>query len=99
MRIGSRFSRTALPTALAAPVVVWGAWPFHRAAAINARHGAATMNTLISVGVLAAFGWSLYALFFGGAAGMDGRAPAESDLARARRMLEVVAIPRNGSVT
>ncbi|RFA06482.1 copper-translocating P-type ATPase [Subtercola boreus] len=50
---------------LAAPVVVWGAWPFHRAAAVNARHGAATMDTLISVGVIAAFGWSLYALFFG----------------------------------
>jgi len=57
--------------ALALPVVVWGAWPFHRAAAINARHGSATMDTLISVGVLAAFGWSLYALFFGGA-GMPG---------------------------
>src|SRR5690606_2939271 len=49
----------------------WGAWPFHRAAAVNARHGAATMDTLISVGVIAAFGWSLYALFFGGA-GMPG---------------------------
>ncbi|WP_344752888.1 heavy metal translocating P-type ATPase [Leifsonella bigeumensis] len=50
---------------LAAPVAVWGAWPFHRAAWINARHGGATMDTLISVGVLAALGWSLYALFFG----------------------------------
>ena len=50
---------------LAAPVAVWGAWPFHRAAWVNARHGGATMDTLISVGVLAAFGWSLYALFFG----------------------------------
>ena len=56
-----------LSLTLAAPVVVWGAWPFHRAAWRNARHGAATMDTLISVGVLAAFGWSLYALFFGGA--------------------------------
>lgn len=56
---------------LAAPVAVWGAWPFHRAAAVNIRHGAVTMDTLISVGVLAAFGWSLYALFFGGA-GMAG---------------------------
>jgi Cu+-exporting ATPase len=56
---------------LAAPVAVWGAWPFHRAAALNARHGAASMDTLISVGVLAAFGWSLYALFFGDA-GMPG---------------------------
>ncbi|GAA3640966.1 heavy metal translocating P-type ATPase [Microbacterium awajiense] len=56
-----------LALTLTAPVAVWGAWPFHRAAAINARHGAATMDTLISVGVTAAFGWSLYALFFGGA--------------------------------
>ena len=50
---------------LAAPVVAWGAWPFHRAAATNLRHGAVTMDTLVSIGVLAAFGWSLYALFFG----------------------------------
>ena len=57
--------------ALAAPVVVWGAWPFHRAAWINLRHGAATMDTLISIGVSAAFLWSLYALFFGDA-GMPG---------------------------
>ncbi|GAA1983001.1 heavy metal translocating P-type ATPase [Microbacterium pumilum] len=57
--------------ALAAPVVVWGAWPFHRAAWINLRHGAATMDTLISIGVSAAFLWSLYALFLGGA-GMPG---------------------------
>jgi len=54
-----------LSLTLAAPVVVWGAWPFHRAAWANARHGAATMDTLISVGVSAAFGWSLYALFLG----------------------------------
>ncbi|MEX8059290.1 heavy metal translocating P-type ATPase [Microbacterium sp. 16-032] len=60
-----------LALTLTAPVAVWGAWPFHRAAAVNARHGAATMDTLISVGVIAAFGWSLYALFFGGA-GMPG---------------------------
>jgi P-type Cu+ transporter len=60
-----------LALTLAAPVVVWGAWPFHRAAAVNARHGAATMDTLISVGVIAAFGWSVYALFFG-MAGMPG---------------------------
>lgn len=50
---------------LAAPVVVWGAWPFHIAAWKNARNGTTTMDTLISVGTLAAFGWSLYALFFG----------------------------------
>ena len=57
--------------ALAAPVVVWGAWPLHRATLVNARHGAATMDTLVSVGVLAAFGWSLYALFLG-TAGVPG---------------------------
>ena len=52
-----------LSLTLAAPVVVWGALPFHRAAWANLKHAAATMDTLISVGVLAAFGWSLYALF------------------------------------
>jgi Cu+-exporting ATPase len=51
--------------ALAGPVVVWAAWPFHRAAWANLRHGTATMDTLISIGVLAAFLWSLYALLFG----------------------------------
>ncbi|MFJ5267684.1 heavy metal translocating P-type ATPase [Streptomyces sp. NPDC088358] len=60
-----------LSLTLAAPVVVWGALPFHRAAFTNARHGAATMDTLVSVGTLAAFGWSLWALF-GGDAGMPG---------------------------
>jgi Cu+-exporting ATPase len=61
-----------LALTLAAPVAVWGAWPLHRAAWTNARHGTATMDTLVSIGVWAAFGWSLYALFFGeaGHAGM-----------------------------
>ncbi len=54
-----------LSLALASPVVVWGALPFHRAAWANLRHGSSTMDTLISMGTLAAFGWSLYALFFG----------------------------------
>ncbi|RBY91403.1 cation-translocating P-type ATPase [Blastococcus sp. TF02A-30] len=54
-----------LSLTLAAPVVVWGGLPFHRAAWTNARHGAATMDTLVSLGTLAAFGWSLYALFWG----------------------------------
>ena len=49
---------------LATPVVLWGAWPFHRAAWVNLKHGAATMDTLISVGTLAAWGWSVVALFF-----------------------------------
>ncbi|MGK3202385.1 heavy metal translocating P-type ATPase [Amycolatopsis sp. MEPSY49] len=51
--------------ALAAPVVTWGAWPFHRAAAVNLRHVTATMDTLISLGVVASVVWSLYALVFG----------------------------------
>jgi P-type Cu+ transporter len=57
--------------ALAGPVVTWAAWPFHRAAWANLRHGTATMDTLISMGVLAAFAWSLYALLFG-TAGISG---------------------------
>ncbi|OEJ26808.1 copper-translocating P-type ATPase [Streptomyces agglomeratus] len=60
-----------LSLTLAAPVVVWGGLPFHRAAWANVRHGAATMDTLVSLGTLAAFGWSLWALFFGHA-GMPG---------------------------
>jgi Cu+-exporting ATPase len=61
-----------LSLTLAAPVVVWAGAPLHRAAWTNLRHGAATMDTLVSIGTLAAFGWSLYALFFGaaGTAGM-----------------------------
>ena len=57
--------------ALATPVATWGAWPFHRAALVNARHGAATMDTLISTGVSAAYLWSLYALVIG-TAGQPG---------------------------
>ncbi|MEW2356031.1 heavy metal translocating P-type ATPase [Spirillospora sp. NPDC029432] len=54
-----------LSLTLAAPVVVYAGWPFHKAAWTNLRHGAATMDTLVSVGTLAAFGWSLWALFLG----------------------------------
>ncbi|MFE7639775.1 heavy metal translocating P-type ATPase, partial [Kitasatospora sp. NPDC057518] len=60
-----------LSLTLAAPVVTYAAWPFHRAAFTNARHGAATMDTLVSLGTTAAFLWSLWALFFGDA-GMPG---------------------------
>ncbi|MFI9027518.1 heavy metal translocating P-type ATPase [Streptomyces sp. NPDC053560] len=67
---------------LAAPVVVWGAYPFHRAAWTNLRHGAATMDTLVSLGTLAAFGWSLWALFFGDA-GMPGMRHGFDPTARA----------------
>ncbi|MCF3143859.1 heavy metal translocating P-type ATPase [Streptomyces platensis] len=71
-----------LSLTLAAPVVAYGAWPFHRAAWTNLRHGAATMDTLISMGTLAALGWSVWALFFG-MAGMPGMThPFELTLAR-----------------
>jgi P-type Cu+ transporter len=67
--------------ALASPVAVWGAWPFHRAAVAGARHGAATMDTLVSAGVTAALLWSVYALFFG-AAGRAGMRMSFAWLAR-----------------
>ncbi len=53
-----------LVAALTTPVVTWGAWPFHRAALRNARHGATTMDTLVSLGVTVAYAWSIYALLF-----------------------------------
>ncbi|MGW9024920.1 heavy metal translocating P-type ATPase [Streptomyces sp. NPDC055722] len=72
-----------LAFALASPVALWGAWPFHRAAALNLRHRAATMDTLVSLGVLAAWVWSVYALFWGGA-GEPGMT------------MEVSLLPRSG---
>ena len=54
--------------ALSAPVVTWGAWPFHRAALMNARHRSTTMDTLISLGIVAAVSWSVWALVWGDAA-------------------------------
>jgi Cu+-exporting ATPase len=60
---------------LATPVVIWGAWPFHRAAWANLKHATATMDTLISVGVLSAWLWSMYALFLGDAGMPDMRMP------------------------
>ncbi|MET8500096.1 heavy metal translocating P-type ATPase [Streptomyces microflavus] len=71
-----------LSLTLAAPVVTYAGWPFHRAAWTNLRHGAATMDTLISVGTSAAFLWSVWALFFG-TAGMTGMThPFELTIAR-----------------
>ncbi len=71
-----------LSLTLAAPVVVWGAWPFHVATWTNLRHATATMDTLISMGTLAAFGWSVYALFWGDA-GIPGMThPFELTIAR-----------------
>ncbi len=71
-----------LSFALASVVVVWGAWPFHRATLLNLQHGNATMDTLISVGTLAAFGWSAYALFFGAAGEIGFTHPFEFRLVR-----------------
>ncbi|MFF7307669.1 heavy metal translocating P-type ATPase [Streptomyces sp. NPDC008137] len=71
-----------LSLTLAAPVVVWGGLPFHRAAWTNARHGAATMDTLVCLGTLAAFGWSLWALFLGDAGTPGMRHPFELTVSR-----------------
>ncbi|WP_344633994.1 heavy metal translocating P-type ATPase, partial [Streptomyces glaucosporus] len=71
-----------LSLTLAAPVVTYAAWPFHKAAFTNARHGAATMDTLISVGTSAAFGWSLWALFLGTAGTPGMTHPFELTIAR-----------------
>jgi Cu+-exporting ATPase len=68
--------------ALAGVVVIWGAWPFHRATVLNLQHGNATMDTLISIGTLAAFGWSAYALLFGAAGEIGFTHPFEFRLIR-----------------
>ena len=67
---------------LAGVVVTWGAWPFHRATLLNLQHGNATMDTLISLGTLAAFGWSAYALLFGAAGEIGFTHPFEFRLIR-----------------
>ena len=82
---------------LASPVAVRGAWPFHHAAAVNARHGAATMDTLISVGVAAAYLWSLYALFFGAGATYLEVAAGVTALVLLGRYLEARAKRRSGA--
>ncbi|MFE9017385.1 heavy metal translocating P-type ATPase [Streptomyces sp. NPDC007808] len=71
-----------LSLTLAAPVVTYAAWPFHKAAFTNLRHGAATMDTLISVGTSAAFLWSLWALFLGSAGEPGMTHPFELTIAR-----------------
>ena len=74
---------------LAMPVVLWAGWPFHQAAWRNLRHGAVTMDTLISVGTLAALGWSLYALFFGDAGANGMKMPFELITERGARAPEI----------
>ncbi|WP_268765790.1 heavy metal translocating P-type ATPase [Leifsonia sp. Root227] len=80
---------------LATPVVLWGGWPFHRAAAVNLRHGAATMDTLVSLGTAAAYLWSLWALVFGTAGELGMHHPftfvAEPGSASGAIYLEVAA--------
>jgi len=71
-----------LSFAMAGVVVIWGAWPFHRATLLNLQHGNATMDTLISIGTLAAFGWSAYALLFGAAGEIGFTHPFEFRLVR-----------------
>ena len=85
-----------LSLTLAAPVVVWGAWPFHRAALVNLRHGTTTMDTLVSVGVLAAFGWSLVALFYGTAGTIGMTHPFRFTLERPTGSTTSTSRPRPG---
>ncbi|MFI7414761.1 heavy metal translocating P-type ATPase [Streptomyces sp. NPDC049627] len=88
-----------LALTLASPVVVWGGLPFHRAAFTNARHGAATMDTLVSLGTLAAYAWSLWALFFGDA-GMTGmRDDFEFTVARVDGASQIYLEVASGVVT
>jgi Cu+-exporting ATPase len=81
---------------LATPVIVWAGWPFHKAAWANLRHGAATMDTLVSLGTLSAFGWSLYALFLGDAGQPNMKMPftlfPESGTTGSEIYLEVGAV-------
>ncbi|WP_375003848.1 heavy metal translocating P-type ATPase [Aeromicrobium sp. CTD01-1L150] len=84
---------------LAAPVVVWAGWPFHRAALMNLRHGAATMDTLISVGTTAALTWSIVALFFG-TAGEPGMAhPFELTISRSDGLANIYLEVAAGVIT
>ena len=82
---------------LATPVVVWGGAPFHRAAWTNLRHGAATMDTLVSLGTLAAFGWSLYAVLLGDAEVYLEAAAGVTTLILAGRFFEARARRRAGA--
>jgi Cu+-exporting ATPase len=86
-----------LSLTLAAPVVAWGAWPFHRTAWANLRHGSATMDTLISMGTLAALGWSVYALLSGTGDAYLEVAAGVTTLILAGRYLEARAKRRAGA--
>jgi P-type Cu+ transporter len=86
-----------LSLALASPVALWGAWPFHRAAFVNARHAVATMDTLISIGVTAAYAWSLYALVTGTGSTYLDVASGVTVLVLLGRHLEARARRRSGA--
>lgn len=88
-----------LSLTLAAPVVVWGALPFHSATWTNLRHGAATMDTLVSLGTTAAFGWSVYALFWGDAGHPGMRHPFELTLQRTGGTSQIYLEAAAGVVT
>ena len=86
-----------LSLVLASPVALWGAWPFHRAALVNARHGVATMDTLVSIGVTAAYTWSLYALAAGTGSTYLDVAAGVTVLILLGRQLEARAKRRSGA--
>ena len=86
-----------LSLVLASPVALWGAWPFYRAALVNARHGVATMDTLVSIGVIAAYTWSLYALATGTGSTYLDVAAGVTVLILLGRQLEARAKRRSGA--
>ena len=98
MMSGLRFTGWEwLSAGLTVPVLLWGGWPFHRAAVTNLRHGAATMDTLISLGTVAAFGWSLYVLLAGTGQGYLEVTATVTTLILAGRYFEARAKRRAGS--
>jgi len=98
LAMGVRFRGSEwVSLALATPVATWGAWPFHRAAAVNARHATATMDTLVSVGVAAAYLWSLGALLTGSGQTYLEVAAAVTTLVLLGRFLEARAKRRAGA--
>ena len=86
-----------LSLVLASPVALWGAWPFYRAALVNARYGVATMDTLVSIGVIAAYTWSLYALATGTGSTYLDVAAGVTVLILLGRQLEARAKRRSGA--
>ncbi|QIX28458.1 copper-translocating P-type ATPase [Nocardioides sp. JQ2195] len=88
-----------LSLTLAAPVVVWGAFPFHRATWVNLKHGAATMDTLVTMGTTAAFGWSVWALFWGDAGTPGMKHPFELTIERSSGSANIYLEAAAGIIT